>query len=206
MDMNFDDIKKAWDNQSDNEFEVPKSIEVLKKAKHPVERIKRNMKLELCIQVPAVVLIAFFPKLLHISKELYPTFYIVFVAIVAISAYYFYKFYGFYKRIGQTNLSSKDSLYELYYELRLNIEMYKSFSFALTPFALMLIGMSYASNVTIANDIAKEGLNTITMLPFLVGFGVTLFTVAVLTSWWVNKYYGKYGNEIKKLLDELKEE
>jgi hypothetical protein len=40
----------------------------------------------------------------------------------------------------------------------------------------------------------------------LVGFGVTLFTVAVLTSWWVNKYYGKYGNEIKKLLDELKEE
>jgi hypothetical protein len=45
-------------------------------------------------------------------------------------------------RLSKTTLNTKDSLYETYFDVRLNMELYKTFTFALTPYGNVFIGFA----------------------------------------------------------------
>lgn len=204
--MNFDNIKAAWDDESANEFVVPQKIEQLKSAKQPVDKIKKNMKHELFAQFFGIILIGFFPQIFNIIHEFYVLYYALYALMIIVSAYYLVKFYFFFKEMNHSTLSSKENLYELYYEIRLKIEMYKSFAYLLTPFAILL-------SAILIFGLDKKGflnkLATITntdLFIFFIFFSAIIILVALITNWWVNYYYGKYAKQIKKVLDELKEE
>ena len=203
--MNFDDIKSAWDNESGNEMDIPESVKRLKRAEHPIDQLKRNIRNEWYLQLTAIIFLGAIPLLFRINENLYFMYYILYVLMIAISAYYFIKFNGFYKRLGNTNLSSKDNLYELYYELKLNMEMYKSFTFVLTPFALMIFGLYYISQNNLAKLLIQDNIN-IRIIPLLIASIFVLGIIVAGTHWWVEHFYGKYARQIKQLLDELKEE
>ena len=204
--MNFDNIKEAWDNESANDFKVPNKIEQLKTAQQPVEKIKKNMKHELYAQFFGIVLIGFFPQIFDIVHEFYVLYYALYALMIIVSAYYFMKFYFFFKEINHSTLSSKENLYELYYEIRLKIEMYKSFAYLLAPFSILL-------SAILIFGLDKKGflnkLATITntdLVIFFIFFSAIIIIVVIITNWWVNYYYGKYARQIKNVLDELKEE
>lgn len=204
--MNFDNIKAAWDNESANEFVVPQKIEQLKAAQQPVDKIKKNMKHELFVQFFGIVLIGFFPQIFNIVHEFYVLYYALYALMIIVSAYYLVKFYFFFKEMNHSTLSSKENLYELYYEIRLKIEMYKSFAYLLTPISILL------SAILIFGLDKKGFLNKLAattntdMVTFFIFFSAIIILVALITNWWVNYYYGKYAKQIKNLLDELKEE
>jgi uncharacterized membrane protein len=114
------------------------------------------------------------------------------------------KLYVFYRRLGKTTLNTKDSLYETYFDIRLNMELYKTFGFALIPFVILfLLGFMYYK----IPDFFTKGLDS---APFLVTtFSIVIFTILFMglaLEWWVHYFYGKYAKEIRKVLDELKEE
>ena len=52
-----------------------------------------------------------------------------------VSAYYLIIVVCFYKRLNKTTLNTKDNLYETYFDIRLNMELYKTFGL---PNALMI--------------------------------------------------------------------
>lgn len=206
MAMNFDEIKSAWDNESGNEMEIPQSVKLLRKAQHPIEQIRRNMRNEFYSQLAAMVFFGFIPQIFQMNENLYLAFYLLYAVMVAISIYYLAKFYNFFRHTSNIELNTKDSLYELYYELRLNMEMYKSFTFIITPFAIAIMLMASYQSSYVAHNISKFGVSSTTILPLATLLILIMFFIGYGAHWWVNHFYGAYGKVLKALIDEMKEE
>ncbi|MBC7937640.1 MAG: hypothetical protein H7Y86_20005 [Rhizobacter sp.] len=200
--MNFDEIKNSWDAEKATDVTIPSALNTLRKAKHPIDKLRTNMKNEFFMQIVAVLIIPFFLKVSADMRMLFISSYILFVAI---SAYYLYYFYRFYKDMHNYSMETKDGLQELYYQLRLNMERYKSFGFLLLPFIFIFLGFIEFGNV-------KNGRLNLTILlnrhawlfTGLIAFIAVSYIFIIVA--WVKSFYGKYALQIKGVLDELKEE
>lgn len=205
--MDFNDIQNAWNNEKTENVVLPDNLEKIQSANTPLDKIKKNLKKEFFHQSISIVLVGFIPLIYDFPQKGIMLFYLLFSFFVAVCVYYLAKLYFFYKRLGAITLKTKDSLYETYFDIRLNMELYKTWGFALTPFMIMgTIGLLY-------NDLSKKipGFLTtgVTNYQLVVLFGIVVFSMlfmGIALEWWVHKFYGKYAKEIKKVIDELKDE
>ena len=204
--MDFNDIQNAWNNEKTENVVVPTNLEKIQSANTPLEKIKKNLKKEFLYQIISIVFMGFIPLMYHFNSQMTILFYLLFSLFVAVSAYYFTKFYFFYKRLNTLTLKTKDSLYETYFDIRLNMELYKTFGFALTPFMILfLIGFLYVEFSKTPGFLATEFSTTqIVSLFSIVVF--CMLSMGVALEWWVNSFYGKHAKEIKTVIDTLKEE
>ena len=201
--MDFNDIQSAWNSENTKNVVVPTQLEKVQKANTPLDKIKKNLKNELIYQIVAIVVIGLAPFLYGFPEQAITPFYLLFSLFVAVCAYYLTKLFVFYKRLNKTALNTKDNLYETYFDIRLNMELYKTFTFALTPFVILfLVGVLY---FTLPNGATffTDSTNSITL--FLSVLFSMLF-MGIASEWWVHFFYGKYAKEIRTVLDELKEE
>ena len=201
--MDFNDIQSAWNSENTKNVVVPTQLEKVQKANTPLDKIKKNLKNELIYQIVAIVVIGLAPFLYGFPEQAIAPFYLLFSLFVAVCAYYLTKLFVFYKRLNKTALNTKDNLYETYFDIRLNMELYKTFTFALTPFVILfLVGVLY---FTLPNGATffTDSTNSITL--FLSVLFSMLF-MGIALEWWVHFFYGKYAKEIRTVLDELKEE
>ena len=201
--MDFNDIQSAWNNENTKNVVVPTQLEKVQQANTPLDKIRKNLKNELIYQIVAIVVIGLAPFLYGFPEQAITPFYLLFSLFVAVCAYYLTKLFVFYKRLNKTALNTKDNLYETYFDIRLNMELYKTFTFALTPFVILfLVGVLY---FTLPNGATffTDSTNSITL--FLSVLFSMLF-MGIASEWWVHFFYGKYAKEIRTVLDELKEE
>jgi len=207
--MNFEELKSEWEKDNSGNLNIPQSIEKLKMAQHPVEKLKRNMRNELYIQIIKILILGFVPLLANFQSSLYALYYISYATLIVISAYYLFGFHRFYKHIHQYATATKDGLLELYYELRLSMERYKSFGFLLLPFDIIWIGL-YLYNKILFRNITFESLfDSLSNNVILIGIiSIVIFIAVMIMSIneRINNYYGKYTKQIRNILDELKEE
>jgi hypothetical protein len=206
MVMNIENFKDAWNSQAGENIILPKTINQLKAAGQPLDKIKKNMKHELFSQLLGIILLGIFPQLLKITKELYLLYYALYALMLLVCGYYLVKFFFFFKQVDATVLSSKENLYELYYEIRLKIEMYKSFAYLLAPFSIIFSAILIFG---LEKNKLFEKLRNITnmdMLLCFVLFATIIVVVTLITNWWLNHFYGKYVRQIRNILDELREE
>lgn len=206
--MNFDDIKSAWNRESSSNITIPNKVEELKRAELPLDKIKRNMKNELITQIAAVVLLGFFPQIFHFKPILYTPFYTVYILLVITCIYFFGRFYFFYKRISKVSLSTKDALYEVNYDIKLNMELYKLFCYMMFPFtfvqvSLLLINSKYEHFIQLIETTVSSNLFYLYFTIATIGTYAFLHLCAI---YWLKSYYMKYAKEIENLLKELKEE
>ncbi len=201
--MDFNDIQSAWNSENTKNVVVPTQLEKVQKGNTPLDKIKKNLKNELIYQIVAIVVIGLAPFLYGFPEQAITPFYLLFSLFVAVCAYYLTKLFVFYKRLNKIALNTKDNLYETYFDIRLNMELYKTFTFALTPFVILfLVGVLY---FTLPNGATffTDSTNSITL--FLSVLFSMLF-IGLGLEWWVHFFYGKYAKEIRTVLDELKEE
>jgi hypothetical protein len=201
--MDFNDIQSAWNNENTKNVVVPTQLEKVQQANTPLDKIKKNLKNEFIYQIVSIVLIGFAPYLNGFPEQAITPFYLLFSLFVAVSAYYLIKLFIFYKRLNKTALNTKDNLYETYFDIRLNMELYKTFGFALTPFMILfLVGVLY---FTLPNGaiLFTDSTNSIALFVSVV---FSMLFMGVALEWWVHFFYGKYAKEIRTVLDELKEE
>jgi hypothetical protein len=204
--MDFNDIQNAWKNEQTENVVLPNNLEKIQSANTPLDKIKYNLKNEFIYQIISIVLMGFIPLLFDFPQKGVVLFYLLYSLFTAVSIYYLVKLYFFYKRLGAIELKTKDSLYETYFDIRLNMELYKTFGFALTPFLILfLIGFFYFQLSKIPGFFASDITNyQLAGLVSVVVFSMLFMGIAL--EWWVHKFYGKYAKEIKKVIDELKEE
>ena len=202
--MDFNDLQSAWKNENTENVKLPTHLEKINSAHMPLESIKKNLKNEFVYQIVSIVFLAFIPLILNFPPQGFAIFYLMFSLFVGVCVYYLWKLYQFYKRLGKTTLNTKDSLYETYYEIRLNMELYKTFGFALIPFLILfLFGMLYYEIPEFFNN----GLNNTSFL--VATFSIVVFCILYIgfaLEWWVHHFYGKYAKEMRKVIDQLKEE
>ena len=201
--MDFNDIQSAWNNENTKNVVVPTQLEKVQQANTPLDKIKKNLKNEFIYQIVSIVLIGFAPYLNGFPEQAITPFYLLFSLFVAVSAYYLIKLFIFYKRLNKTALNTKDNLYETYFDIRLNMELYKTFGFALTPFMILfLVGVLYFK-LPNAATLFTDSTNSIVLF---VSVLFSMLFMGIASEWWVHFFYGKYAKEIRTVLDELKEE
>ena len=201
--MDFNDIQSAWNNENTKNVVVPTQLEKVQQANTPLDKIRKNLKNEFIYQIVSIVVVGFAPYLNGFPEQAITPFYLLFSLFVAVSAYYLIKLFIFYKRLNKTALNTKDNLYETYFDIRLNMELYKTFGFALTPFMILfLVGVLYFK-LPNAATLFTDSTNSIALF---VSVLFSMLFMGVALEWWVHFFYGKYAKEIRTVLDELKEE
>jgi RNAse (barnase) inhibitor barstar len=206
--MDFNDIQSAWNNDNSDKVVLPNRLEKLQSANMPLDKIRKNLKNEFIYQFISIVSLGLIPVMCKFSTLMSATFYGLFALFLVICLYFLVKLYMFYKRLNTVETNTKDNLYETYYDIRLNMELYKSYTYSLMPFALIFVGMIHLSShmVEIKDFILNQESANFFLWIMLTSFVSMMVTIAFVTEWWVNHFYGKYAKEIRKVLDELKEE
>jgi hypothetical protein len=203
--MDFNELQSAWKNESNKNIQLPTNLDTLRTANTPLDKIRKNLKNEFIYQISAILLIGFVPMYSSFPEKMVAGYYLLYAVMVAISVYYLAKLFFFFKRINNTVLNTKDSLFETYTDIMINMELYKTFSFALTPFLVVyLLGSSFYESQH-ASQLLSGDISTKILMVIV---GVVVFSIlfmAIATEWWVNHFYGKYAKEIRKVIDEIKE-
>ncbi|MBE4951130.1 hypothetical protein [Chryseobacterium culicis] len=201
--MNFDQLKEQW-NKEGSDVNIPDTIQQLKESRHPIEKIRKNMKKEFPMQIGAIILMALFPLQFHFPASQYIIYYVSYTMMVVISSYYLFGFYQFYRQAELYTGNTKNSLWKIYHELRLNMERYQSFGFLLLPHFLVTIGLQ------IYNMMEKQGRSLTELTsPQQLGLitAVLIGTLTVITSivLWTKYSYGRSARQLKNILNEMDE-
>jgi len=204
--MDFNDIQNAWKNEQTENVVLPNNLEKIQSANTPLDKIRKNLRNELLYQIISIIIIGFVPIIFQFPENTITPFYLLFSIFAAVSIYYLTKLYLFYKRLNNITLKTKDSLYETYFDVRLNMELYKTFGFALTPFIILfLLGHAYFKFPQTQN-MAIDTLNNGQLIGIFSAVTISILSMGLVLEWWVHHFYGKYAKEIRNVIDQLKEE
>jgi hypothetical protein len=208
--MNIDELKDAWGQDEPKGMSLPLSTEALGKTTSVVEKLRSKMRAEL---VSLLICYAFIIAVLFWGVKS-PLFFnitsILLFSILVINVFYCFKFYVFYRVIGRYDLSIIRSISKIAYELELNAEIYKTYSFSAIPLSILtaitLIGSKLSldklPNILAANGFISLTAMLVIFLIILISFGITY----VFINLHVRLSYGKHLAELKQVMNDLGEE
>jgi len=202
--MNFDELQSAWNHDKGGDIQLPENLQRLKSARLPMDRIKHNMRTEFFMTLVVYLLMGLFPLLSWRGVPPVP-FYAMFIAIIILTVFHYIKFYLFYRRLDTNALSSKDNLYEVYYDIKLNIELYKSFNYSITPLMMLYLVMVFMNLEHLTATPLTQHRKMVILISLAILFIIVIVLVVVLVERWANYFYGKYLKQVGRLLDELRE-
>lgn len=198
--MNIDDLKNTWnDDVSEETPEI--SIEHTNKINLPLEKIRKNMRMEFWSTV-GILLFGFAVVWIPVPEapfkfKFYLT--VLLFSMVIIISFFFSKFFKLYKDISSPTMKTYDSLKDLSHQFELNKQYYLSFMLSFVPFLVceLIIVIEFLPHRTPLSDL-QVATTVISML------AVGLFGLFLLGKYWYRMFYGKYVKQIDNLLTELK--
>lgn len=198
--MNIDDLKNTWnDDVSDETPEI--SIEHKNKINLPLEKIRRNMRMEFWSTV-GILLFGFAIVWIPVPEapfkfKFYLT--VLLFSMVIVVSFFFSKFFKLYKDISSPMMKTYDSLKDLMHQFDLNKQYYLSFMLSFVPFLVceLIIVIEFLPHRKPLSDL-QVATTIISML------AVGLFGLFLLGKYWYRIFYGKYVKQIESLLAEFK--
>lgn len=195
--MNFDAIKKSWDTQDTGTPKLTEESLVSSMDRLPLDRIRKNTLKDIILQSTSVLGIAFFPQLYAMPEDNRFVFYAIYLLFALVSFYYIIKMALFYRTSSKFELNSRDSLYEVYFNTRMYIQLYENFCFSLAPFVIFFIPFFIGFPL---NKISLLFTNGYFVIYFL---GLCVF-VFLICRYWIRRLYGRYLKQMKDTLDQFK--
>lgn len=191
--MELDQLKNIWDKE---EFsQTPEiSTEQQKDIHLPLEKIRKNMKMEFWMNIVSMIFLLPLMSVFTENQFIRWTLYFIMLFIIG---YYTFKFKSLYQKISIQQFDTYHSLMELKYDLKLNLELYKSYYVASVPF-FMGIFFVLVEHHNFFND---ENL-IMHYAPFILFFSITALILGI-GNWWLENYYGKYVKQISKIVQDL---
>lgn len=196
--MELDNLKSLWNKEDVSE--TPEiSPEKQRQMHHPLERIRRNMRMEFwptIILLPIILIVIwFFPMpfrfLLYIE--------ILVASMTFVTAFFYSKFFKLYKEISNPVLGTYDSLKDLLHQFELNKQYYLSYYLSFVPFLVCEI-IIVLESIPHTRNYTNGHLIYSLLTPVVLG----LFALYFLGNWWFKHFYGKYIKKIEVLVEEMK--
>jgi len=212
--MNIDDLKDAWKNDGPKSSDPTAKTTFSKESNSPVARIRRNMKSEfIAVLVSYVFLIMLMlygdqsAHYLNLTNPVVNTSILVIFILFILNGFYFARFYTFYRSFSQYDLNLREGIRKITYELELNLEIYKTYNFCVTPLAVLVSfmllcgtnGMHYVQKVLSTNTFESPLNLMIIFSVIIISFAVTYICI----NYHIRSQYGKYVTELKQVTDDL---
>jgi hypothetical protein len=198
--MNIDELKNAWsEDVSDETPEI--SIEHTNKINLPLEKIRKNMRMEFWSTV-GILIFGFLVVWVPVPEapfkfKFYLT--VLLFSMVIVVSFFFSKFFKLYRDISNPMQKTYESLQDLMFQFKLNEQYYLSFMLSFVPFLVceLIIVIEFIPHRVPLSDfkIATTIISTL---------AIGLFGLFLLGKYWYKGFYGKYVNQIENLLNELK--
>jgi uncharacterized integral membrane protein len=215
--MNIDNLKDTWKNDEPKGADLKAQTAFSKKSASPVARIRRNMKSEfiaVLISYACLMMLMFYSNqsahYLNLANPVVNASIIVIFILFILNGFYFARFFAFYRSFSQYDLSLRESIRKIAYELELNIEIYKTYNFCVTPLAVLVTfmllcgtnGMHYVQKVLSTNTF-ESPLNLLVIFSvIIISFAVTYICINLH----LRTQYGKYVATLKQIVDDLGDE
>ncbi|MRX69168.1 hypothetical protein SAMN06265349_104146 [Flavobacterium resistens] len=205
--MDFNDIQNAWKNEPTENVVLPNNLEKIQSVNMPLDKIRKNLKKEFIVQVISMILVPIIPLFINLKYSFFLAYYLLYAVSIIISIAFAIRLHIYYKNFANVAATTKDNLYEIYYNIRLFIETYKSASYTFFPFGLFymfLLPLGKKSG-KLLNLISNTNQEYVLVIVILIVF-VFVILMWFMTEGHTKLFYGKYAKEIRKVIDELKEE
>ncbi|MDO5614917.1 MAG: hypothetical protein Q4G16_01915 [Cruoricaptor ignavus] len=193
--MELDNIKDLW--KKENTSETPEiSMEQQKEIHLPLDKIRKNMKMEFWMTIGSfpLIFVCFFPFINSPQKIVTTS--MILVLMIILVGYYFSHFFKLYKKISTQSFKTYTNLLNLRYELVLNTEFYKSYYISFLPiFLCFYLGLF---------DVQIKGFSYFFVLILMMIF--SSFILIFLGKIWLKDMYGKHIIQITDLIEELSDE
>ncbi|ROI00106.1 hypothetical protein [Chryseobacterium daecheongense] len=197
--MNIDELKNTW-NEDDALEETPKiSIEQRNKIHLPLEKMRKNMRMEAWSTI-GIFIFAFGLIALCEAPFKFKFYIAILVAsMVFVTVFFFSKFFKLYKDMSNPVLNTYEGLVELLHQFNLNKQYYFSFYVAFAPFLVceLIIVLEFI-------PYAKPLTDLQTALTIIITLLVALFGLFIMGRWWFEKFYGRYIKQVENLIEQLK--
>jgi hypothetical protein len=202
--MNFEELRQSWANEPIEGAALP--VALTAKTSSAISQVRRNMRNEFIwtlIGFGATLIFVLFYSKTRVS------FLIVCAAsfLVVQTVYYFWRFFLFYRRTAKYDMNLRKSIQRFVFELQLNMEVYKTYSFCVTPVACLLW-------IAIADAAGWTGfLQSFLCSGSALGARTVFWTVAVLLlaqiigafclHFHLQTQYGRHLIQLKRVMSDL---
>lgn len=205
--MNIDDLKDAWGKDEPQGMKLPTNAEMFGKTTSVVSRLRKNMKSEFNALLVSYAIIVLFLFKGNQSPFFFNMSSILLFSILILNCFYYLRFYAFYKSVSKYDMNMRSSVRKIVYELELNAEIYKTYSFSVVPLSVLATVTLISSKVSA--DFLNKMLNASGYLSWsvmLIIFSIILISFAlsyVFITIHVRSSYGKYLAELKAVMNDL---
>ncbi|MDF2475771.1 MAG: hypothetical protein K0S24_1254 [Sphingobacterium sp.] len=213
--MNFDELKKSWQEQPTDEDLQNPNLKHYKEVGNIMAKLRRNIKREFISWVVCMFFLIAVPMLPIYKISGYAAFayYFFLVQISLSSLLYYRRFYYLIKSAKQIDLlASREHLLKLYYDLKYAVETYRIVAYVMIPQGLFLYLIMIGQNRAVAwfeklyhfKETLQQDPNFI--LWMILSALISIVIIVVITEIMIRAYYGDYLKQIKENLDEMEAE
>lgn len=208
--MNFDELKKQWDNQSSDEVNIDSDLEKLKSANTILAKVRTRVKIDFVgyLLVSMLFIVLGFLYWFEKSSVEKLSMIMLIIQFIVFGILCYRRFYYFYRSSSPKNISTKENLIKIFYELKFAIDTYKIAIFTVVP-----LGFLYIVFIK-PNDNIDEIIRFFDELfrqPFYLIIFIVLTSISIIIFWFcisipINITYKPYVKQINQILNQLEEE
>ena len=207
--MELDDIKDMWHGESTEAAGSHKIAAMLDKQSHnPIERMKRNLRMELIIMVVSLGVVAVY-YFIEFGRE-YSIIGCAYVLLLVLFSYYFFRKNRLLREMQCTSCRIKSNLELQLKTLERYIRFYLVFGTATVPILFIFLAIVlYYKKPALINKTILYPSATNPVWKFLFAWLILLIVSSaimwVLNRGYLNKLYGRHIDKLKQLLSQLNE-
>lgn len=190
--MELENFKKLWNK--DTGQEPPEiSLEKQREIHSPLQMLKINMKTEFWLMVVTLpLLLTSFPFASTDSNiKIISTF--VTILTIAFISYFYSRFLTLYKLLQKNSINTNYDLFNLKTRLLISKEIYISYYISYIPLGFLLSLIKISFHFEMEYNLAIFGISLL----------ITLLLVVFIIKYWIYYMYGRYIDDVVRLVDEL---
>jgi hypothetical protein len=211
--MNFEELKNEMNQATNERLELEgnnssRKIDFTKGKNNPVAKIRANMKKEIITQLVCMVIFMAYPFVINMAK-LNEAVYFIFMFITSLMTMgYLIKLGFFLRKTDNFSVNTKDTIKHFIFEVKLTLEVYKSFIIAgslLLPipvFALIANGGRFTNSLDFEKWFLLQ-LNGTEITLLIVGYLLLAVFFYYVTAAWTKLMYGKYLKQLEEVSQDL---
>lgn len=190
--MELENFKELWNKDTGQESpEI--SLEKQKEIHSPLQMLKVNMQTEFWLMI--VTLPMLFTGFPFASTDSNIKIISAFVSILtlAIIVYFYSRFLKLYKLLQKNSINTNYDLFNLKTQLLISKEIYISYYISYIPLGFLLSLIKINFHFDMEYNLAIFGISLL----------ITLLLIAFIIRYWIYYMYGRYIDDVVRLVDEL---
>lgn len=205
--MDFDKIKELMDNENQDDFQLPTSLENLKESQMPIAKIRKTMKGEIVTQLVGIVVFFAFPFLVKMY-ELPRAVYFIFMFITSLMTLgYLAKMGWFLRRTSNVGQQTKETILNFIHDIKLTMEVYKTGIIAGSLLLPVSMAAIFMGTVRVGKDHFSEWfllqMSIPTLLLVILGYLISGVFIYWITVKWADQLYGVHVRKLEEILKQM---